>query len=759
MAFIKHSLIKENLVESREYQEILAARVLDKGNSLIVAPTALGKTIIAALVAAEVLQKKPDSKILFLAPTKPLAEQHSNTFKKVLKIPEEKISCLTGTVKPEERKKVWEESKVVSATPQTIENDIMTGNLRLENAGLVIFDEAHRAVKDYSYVFIAQQYIKQNPTALILGLTASPGGEEERIQDVCKNLFIKNIEIKTLHDSDVKPFTNPIEMEWKSVELPEEFLEIKKALFEFNREQVLGLKRCGYGRTLFPQFQRQKDLIALQIQIRKDFSTRARKNPAVYHAAVQVAALLKIVHALTLLETQGIFSLQDYFDKMLSKKAKGDKTKSLAMILKSAQIQKAMQLTKDLKEKGVNHPKINELVKILQEQFMQNPESRVIVFNHYRDSVKNLLQELEKFSTIKAARFVGQAMKENDRGLSQKEQAKIILEFKEGKYNTLVASSVAEEGIDIPQVDLVIFYEPVPSEIRMIQRRGRTGRLSEGKCIILMAKGTRDEAFYWSSASKEKKMHSTLKRMKEQGSSGAVLQKQSTLVKYIEEAKDKVVIYADFREQNSGITEKLLEMGAMVKLKQLEVADFVLSDDVAVERKAVGDFLQSIIDGRLFEQLSKLQVNYEKPLLLVEGKMDDLFSLRNIHKNAILGALSSIALDYKVPILFSRNFEETAELLLVIAKREQQGKEKEVRLRVGSKGLTLQEQQRFLVEGLPSIGPALAKNLLQHFGSVKKVFNASEKQLQKVEKIGEKKAKEVRKLIEAEFEEGSTQEG
>ncbi|MDO8647658.1 MAG: DEAD/DEAH box helicase [Candidatus Diapherotrites archaeon] len=757
MSFVEHPLIKKDLVENREYQEFLTARVLDKGNSLIVAPTALGKTIIAARVAAEILRKNPEGKILLLAPTKPLAEQHANSFKKVLKIAEEKIKCLTGTIKPEERKKEFEEATIITATPQTIENDLMNGNIYLGEVDLLVFDEAHKAVKDYSYVFIAQQYIKQNPKPLILGLTASPGGEEERIQDVCKNLFIKNIEIKTLQDDDVKSFVNLINVEWESVELPAEFLEIKKLLFEFNRDQVLALKRTGYGQGILPHFQRQKDLIELQYRIRRDMSS-ARKNPLIYQAAIKAAALLKVVHAITLLETQGITALSDYFEKMREKNSKADAAKSLAMIMKTPGIQKAIALTGELKEKGINHPKITKLIEILQNQFSTVPESKVLVFNHYRDSVKSLLQEFEKFPEIRAKKFIGQATKGKDKGLTQKEQAQLIKEFKAGEHNVLVCTSVAEEGIDIPQVDLVIFYEPVPSEIRLIQRRGRTGRLTEGKCIILMARGTRDEAFYWAANSKEKKMHSTLKKMRDAGNESPVLPKQSTLVKYMEDVKDKVLIYADFREQNSGIPEKLSEMQALVKLKQLEVGDFILTDEIAVERKSVEDFLQSMTDGRLFEQLSRLSVNYEKPLLLVEGNLEELYSLRNIHKNAIIGALTKIALDYKIPVLFSRNFQETAEFLHVIAKREQLGKEKDIRLRPGaSKGLEFHEQQQFLIEGLPNIGPTLAKTLLEHFGSPEKLFSASEKDLQAAEGVGEKKAAEIRKVLEKKWTEKENQ--
>ncbi|PJA19691.1 MAG: DEAD/DEAH box helicase, partial [Candidatus Diapherotrites archaeon CG_4_10_14_0_2_um_filter_31_5] len=165
------------------------------------------------------------------------------------------------------------------------------------------------------------------------------------------------------------------------------------------------------------------------------------------------------------------------------------------------------------------------------------------------------------------------------------------------------------------------------------------------------------------------------------------------------------------------------------------------------------DFLTSMLDGRLFSQLIDLSANCKKPLMIVEGNKKDLFTLRNIHENAIKGALSSILLDYQVPILFSDSVQETVSYLYLIAKREQLGKGKEIRLRIGRKGLSQPELQQFVVESLPLIGPTLAKNLLKKFGSVKKIFNANEKKLMKTNKIGEKKAREIRKLIDAEYKE------
>ncbi|MFH1663585.1 MAG: DEAD/DEAH box helicase [archaeon] len=760
MAFVKHPLIKENSIESRIYQEVLTARVLEKGNSLVVAPTALGKTVVASMVSAFLLEKKPEKKILVVSPTKPLAVQHFNSFKKFLNLKENQISLMTGSIPSKKRILLWNDSKIISATPQSIENDLLQGKISFKEISLIVFDEAHRAVGDYSYVFLAQNFVKQNPEGIILGLTASPGGKKERIDDVCKNLFIKNIEIKSEKDADVKPYVNEIESEWIKVNLPAEFLEIKALLREFMKEQLVFLKKFGFAQSISVQYIRRTDLIEMQSKIRRQIASNPSKNPALFTAISRLAALLKVSHAELLLETQGINSLNEYFSRLQSDAGKSS-TKAVKFLVSDESIAKAMRLAKELQEKKIEHPKLLELINVLKKQFSENPESKVLVFNHYRESVSFLEKQLNAFPEIKAKKFIGQASKQNVKGMNQKEQIKTIEELKEGKYNTLVCTAVAEEGLDIPAVDLVVFFEPVPSEIRTIQRRGRTGRLSKGKTIILMAKGTRDEAFYWSSVAKERKMKSTLSDMKrlqqnslEEKMVSRKMDSQMTLNSF-SPAGDLILIFVDSREHASNAVRELSKLeNVSVKVKQLEIGDYVLSDDVIVERKTVEDFLASMLDGRLFSQLVDLSANCKKPLMIVEGKKQDLFTLRHIHENAIKGALSSILLDYQVPILFTDSVEETVSFLYLIAKREQLGKAKEIRLRVGGrKGLSVPELQQFVVESLPLIGPTLAKNLLRKFKSIKKLFNASEKQLMKTEKVGEKKAKEIRKLIEAEYKE------
>lgn len=193
-SYISHPLLKENAIESRLYQQVLAADVLKKGNTMVVAPTALGKTIVAILVAADRLQKVKNSKILVLAPSKPLAIQHESSFKEFINLP---CTSITGAIKPEERVKRWEESRIICATPQTVESDLLNGRYDLSSVSLVVFDECHHGVGSYSYVYLASRYVQESKFNLILALTASPGSDKFKIKEVCENLYIQNIVVKS----------------------------------------------------------------------------------------------------------------------------------------------------------------------------------------------------------------------------------------------------------------------------------------------------------------------------------------------------------------------------------------------------------------------------------------------------------------------------------------------------------------------------------------------------------------------------------
>ena len=237
--FLINDNIKKYSIEKREYQINIAKSAL-KENSLVVLPTGLGKTIIALIIIAEQL-KKNNKKILFLAPTKPLVSQHSQYLKEFLTINPKDITLFTGEISPSKRLNLWNTCKIIVSTPQVIENDLISKKINLENFSLIIFDEAHHAVGEYSYVFISEKYKQQAKERLVLGITASPGNDLTKILEVCKNLDIKNIEIRTKQDSDVKPYVYDLEMKWLEIPLPKEFAYtiqlLKKALL--NRLRIL----------------------------------------------------------------------------------------------------------------------------------------------------------------------------------------------------------------------------------------------------------------------------------------------------------------------------------------------------------------------------------------------------------------------------------------------------------------------------------------------------------------------------------------
>jgi Fanconi anemia group M protein len=209
-----------------------------------------------------------------------------------------------------------------------------------------------------------------------------------------------------------------------------------------------------------------------------------------------------------------------------------------------------------------------------------------------------------------------------------------------------------------------------------------------------------------------------------------------------------IEVYADYREKGSGIIKKMIDLGIDIKLKKLDVGDYLLSNDLCVEYKTVPDFVDSLLDKRLFTQLKNMK-RYRKQLLILEGQ-EDIFSERKLHPNAIRGMLAAISVDYGVPILTTKNNEDSALLMSIIAKREQGEEKKEFTLH-SLKPLTLKEQQEYIISALPGVGPVLSKPLLEKFGSVKNIINASIDKLKEVELIGEKKAARIKEIVDSEY--------
>ena len=670
-------------------------------------------------------------------------------------------TSITGSVKSDDRVRRWQESRIISATPQTIESDLLNDRYDLSNVSLIVFDECHHGVGAYSYVYLASRYVKESNFNLILGLTASPGSDKSKIKEVCENLYIQNIVVKTEDDRDVRPYFNPVEIDWVRIKMSDELDKIITALEKSLKIRLKALKNMGVIKTVSVN---KVDVLKARGRIQGEIARTTSPDKELFRAISILTAVINIQHAQELVETQGVFPFNKYIKRLRKKHTKASRS-----LLNDPNFSKAVRLAGDAERHGWEHPKLKALSDLLKKELglddgqttlqtkrftdkKDKRASKIIVFTQFRDTLEMIYDKLER-EGIKSVRFFGQASRDGEKGLSQKNQKEIIKAFRMGEYDVLISTSVAEEGIDIPAVDLVILYEPVPSEVRMIQRRGRTGRKSTGRVKVLITNGTRDEGYFWSARRKEDNMKNQLinpKVLKELNESASARMDNEKKVKVRKKAEtnDVPLVFADSREGNSKVIRYLSQMEMDVKIRSMAVGDYQVSDEVAIERKTAKDFVDSMIDKRLFKQARELKEEFKRPLLILEG--DDLYS-GMVNPNAIRGTIASIALDFGISIIPTRDAQDTAAMIKRIAIREQNGEKTNIQIRTDKKPASLWEQQLFIIESLPNIGPVNAKALLEHFGSVLNIMNASESELTEVEGIGKITAHNIRKVIDSKY--------
>ncbi len=725
------TLAKLRDLTPRLYQETILASCAQR-NCLVVLPTGMGKTAIALLLAIQRVSVHPGTKVVFLAPTKPLCDQHLSTFKKHLEAPDESFALFTGEVPPEKRSAQWAEAQFIFSTPQGLENDIIGGRIPLEDVSLFVFDEAHRAVGDYSYVFLAKRYQAKAKFPHLLALTASPGSDMEKIMEVCTNLFVEHVEVRAPEDDDVAPYVQKVDMRPIRVDLPPQMIELKKLLAQTVRARIEQLPD-----TRLSPSPTRKEVLGAQAEMRSRFCDGERGGDVLKSLSV-LAEIMKLQHAQELLESQGLTQLNTYLDK-LQEDATAGQSKAVKNLVQDPYVKTVHIKTQRLIEQGVEHPKMQKVSEICAAEIASNPMAKIILFTQYRDTAVRLKEQLQLPGVLPEV-FVGQAKKAGT-GLSQKKQAEMLAQFTDGMFNVLIATCVAEEGLDIPSVDLVLFYEPVPSAIRNIQRRGRTGRQDDGKVVILITRNTRDEAYAMSARYKERAMVNILRDMRSSLNQKLLQQPQATLSRYEsgEKSKVKIAVIVDFREKQSAVARGLVESDMDVRLEMLPCGDYMLSARCGVEFKTQDDFIASILDGRLLEQAKLLRKTYERPIIVVEGNKD-IYSLRNVHPNSIRGMMAALAVAFGIPVIMTSDGRETAALLKIIAEREQNEGSSNFSAH-NSKPLTPHHQQEYVVGAIPGVGPVLAKELLAKLGSVRGIANADEESLKSVEGVGEKKAK------------------
>ena len=736
MTFINHPLIKPESIESREYQLSIALKALD-ANTMVILPTGLGKTAVALLVAASRLYNE-GGRVLMLAPTKPLVEQHLRFFERYLLVKNQTdpaaspFVMFTGEAPPDERTADWERATVILATPQVVKNDLIATRYSLKDVTLLIVDECHRAVGNYAYVFVAQRYLGSADKPLLLAMTASPGGVQEKVQDVCANLGIAHVENRTEDDPDVRPYVFERDLDIVTLDLPAELRAAINTINTLIDDRLALLSSLNFT---VPKRERlsMKELSAINAQIQQRIANR---DLAAYSAASVYAECMKLKHAVTLAESQGSEVFKGYIARLIAEGMGAGGSKASQRLAKDTTFRELFDQT--LGWTTELHPKPAIALGLVREQLKEHPDSRIIIFATYRDTVGLLVDYLTR-NGIACERFVGQATKDTEKGLSQKKQIAALTRFREGMFKVLIATSVGEEGLDVPSTDMVIFYEAVPSEIRLIQRKGRTGRSGAGRVVVLVTKDTSDEVYRHVSQAKEKRMH---KSMREMGTLSDIPKKpvevqQASIDAFTPQGPRMVI---DDRETSSKVVEVLSGMGAAIRISRLPIGDYAIGDRILVERKTARDFIDTLINRDLLGQVKTMADAVPRPILIIEG--GDLYTERSMHPNAIRGVLVALTVDMGVSLLFTKDEQETAQMLFVIAKRED-SERGEHKMHPHKSHRSAKEDQEYIMSAFPEIGMKNARLLLLHFGSVQAIVNAELVELTAVKGVGEKTAQKI----------------
>jgi len=734
--------------EPRIYQQVIFSEcVTNSGNTLVVLPTGLGKTVIMAYLSAYYLKKDPTTKILILTPTRPLVHQIKEMMCEFIgNLPSDMVLEVSGEVPPPKRKESYPNAKIIVGTPQTIENDLTYDRLEFQKIGLLCVDEVHRATGDYAYVGIAAQAKCQ-----IIGFTATPGNNPEKILEMCENLRITKVSVTDTTDLDVKKYISIHTPKVIWIKLPEEYKAVLKTLEDYQDELILSLKE-QIPEFLDFKYIGKKEALGIHQQVVK----LTKQDSKFGGLLIFSSNLIRVQHLKELVESQGFPQAFNSLQKWRRKTS----SKALRIFLEDHRI---IALEKVLSEKSLIHPKLRHLIDEITDvlKMTTSQDSRIIIFSNYRDTIRFLNIELSKCN-IETGIFIGHSSSKDDKGLTQKQQLEVVEEFKRGDLQILLSTSVGEEGLDVGNCDLVVFYDSVPSVIRAIQRRGR-GRKKKSRVIHLVTKDTRDESMYWAIKRKNKKMKEFLKNdlqiiLENKETHDSIKTLDKFFVK--QEEKDPIdpqtsvpLVIIDTREATSRIPKLLKRNGALLQSQELEVGDYVLSNRLVVERKTYSDFVSSIIDGRLFQpsspgqqsQLSKL-AQQRLPLLLIQLESEVIE--RQIHINSIMGAISSIILDFQIPVVFTRNDSETATLLFQLAKREQRDTPAEFSLpTISKKEQNIKEIQMFMLAAIPGINFTKANNLLDKFKTIQAVASANLDELTTVPQIGIKLATRIQTVF------------
>ena len=501
MPVLCHPLLRDG-IEARGYQ-IEATQACIRCSTLLVMPTGFGKTAVQWNCIADALHSNIE-KIIITAPTVGLVEQHRRMILERIQIDESKVRTYTGSDRPAKRGQIWDEATLLIATPQVIRNDVDSGLIQLKDVGLLIIDEAHHAKGNHATAQVADRYRQQASKPWLIAATASPGSTQKAIEQLWKRLDVKQISVQKREDYMLRPYAVDMNIATIRVMLDETTLGLLEPLEAHQFDEINTLRRQGF---LAPTEHLTAGLIEEAAQ--RASIAISRKDPRGYDAARRISDVRRMHMLLGLLKTQGLRSARSYLDRADEQLREGER--STSRFLKKHVIHNFRKAVQSMDE---CHPKSGLVRQLVEEHLVKNPNERILIFSEYRDTVDHIVEDLNKIPNAVVDRFIGQSKRGRREGMSQKQQLEQLERFRNGEMNVLVATSVGEEGLDVPSASMVLFYEPVPSAIRSIQRRGRTARERSGSVHVLVADDSRDVYVLQASKNREQRMHNVLARMR-----------------------------------------------------------------------------------------------------------------------------------------------------------------------------------------------------------------------------------------------------
>ena len=482
--------------EVRGYQVAISEQALFR-NTLVCLPTGLGKTLVAAVVMHAYYVWFPTGAVIFMAPTKPLVTQQLEACHSVMGTPVQHTAHLEGSITPEKRADFWVSRRVFFCTPQTLLNDLRAGRLNPRSVVCLVFDEAHKATGGYAYTLVIKELENANARFRVLALSATPGADLRKVQEVVRNLRIEHMEVRHENDPELERFRHDRLVETVAVSegghasmLKELDMEL---LNELMRPVVLQLVAHGMLSSDSPQnvnmFAVEEALRRLNQMERGQDGGGARSPAFVQQIKTLISQMSATLDCRRALFEAGLAGL-------LSLMAKPEQ-RALACLPRFQKLEQTLRRTQnDYSRLEKRAPKVAKLKELLAEHFARfgraAQSTRVIVFANLRATVHEIVSELQGTEGVRVKEFVGQATKaavdglDAVRGLNQQEQQQVLQAFNRGDYNVLAATSIAEEGLDIAEVDLIVFFDVSASPIRLVQRMGRTGRKRTGRIIMLL---------------------------------------------------------------------------------------------------------------------------------------------------------------------------------------------------------------------------------------------------------------------------------